>query len=62
MSQVNIVGNRIRKLQDDINDLVFSFTEETGLFVEIESPAILQRLDGKLDTYSGKFRIEVKPA
>ncbi len=62
MSQVNIVGNRIRKLQDDINDLVFSFTEETGLFVEINSPSILQRPDGKLDAYLGKFRIEVKPA
>ena len=58
----NSIGDRVRKLQEDINDLVFSFTEETGLFVEIESPSILQRLDGKLDTYLGKFRIEVKPA
>ena len=62
MSQVNIVGNRIRKLQDDINDLVFSFTEETGLFVQIDSPALLTRIDGKLDAYLDKFRVEVKPA
>ena len=59
---VDVVGDRVRKLQDDINDLVFTFTEETGLFVEINSPAILTRIDGKLDTYLDKFRVEVKPA
>ena len=59
---VNVVGDRVRKLQDDINDLVSSFTEETGLFVEIDSPAILTRIDGKFDAYLDKFRVEVKPA
>ena len=62
MSETNIVGKRINKLQQDINDLITEFTEETGLFVNIDSPGFVYNIHLDYSGYADKFRVEVKPA
>lgn len=59
MSETNIAGKRINKLQQDINDLITEFTEETGLFVNIDSPGFVYDVALRIKGYKDRFRIEV---